>query len=117
MTGTFARRNGAINMDIDFANKSLQPMSQFAIQLNKNSFGLVVGTPLSIPVLQPSQTLPNSLLLNTNGGVQKMSPISNLQVQIYILALKPYYYYYYFKKNYYYYYYYNLNVHVSKLTL
>lgn len=82
LTSTFTRRNGIINMDLDFNNKSLQPMNNFAIQLNKNSFGLIIGTPLQIPVLQPSQTIPNTLVLNTNGPVQKMNPINNLQVAI-----------------------------------
>jgi len=51
INGTFTRRSGAINMDLEFANKSLQPMSAFAIQLNKNSFGLMCATSLQIPVL------------------------------------------------------------------
>lgn len=82
LNGTFTRRNGVINMDIDFINKSLQPMNTFAIQLNKNSFGLICGSTLQIPILQPSQTVPNALVLNINGPVQKMNPINNLQVAI-----------------------------------
>jgi len=82
INGTFTRRNGAINMDMDFTNKALQPMSGFAIQLNKNSFGLICATNLQIPMLQPNQTVPTSLVLNTSGTVMKMSPITNLQVAI-----------------------------------
>lgn len=82
INGTFTRRNGVINMDIEFTNKSLQPMQNFAIQLNKNSFGLMCATSLQLPLLQPSQTLPSTLTLNTNGPVQKMSPINNLQVAV-----------------------------------
>ena len=80
VTGTFSRRNGIINIDMDFTNKAMQAMSGFAIQLNKNSFGLVCGANIQIPVLQPGQTAPVSLPLNTNGPVMKMTPISNLQV-------------------------------------
>ncbi len=82
INGTFTRRSGAINMDLEFTNKSLQPMTAFAIQLNKNSFGLVCATTLQIPVLQPGQSISNSLTLNTNGAVQKMTPINNLQVAV-----------------------------------
>jgi hypothetical protein len=82
INGTFTRRNGVINMDMDFTNKALQPMNGFAIQLNKNSFGLVCGTNLQIPILQPNQSVPTSLLLNTNGPVMKMNPITNLQIAI-----------------------------------
>jgi hypothetical protein len=69
-------------MDIDFTNKALQPMNSFAIQLNKNSFGLICGTTLQIPILQPSQTVPTSLVLNVNGPVLKMTPINNLQIAV-----------------------------------
>ena len=37
VTGTFARRNGQIFMDMTFANRAMQPLADFAIQLNKNS--------------------------------------------------------------------------------
>jgi hypothetical protein len=69
-------------MDMEFINKALQPMNSFAIQLNKNSFGLICGTSLQIPVLQPSQTVPTCLVLNTTGPVMKMAPINQLQVAI-----------------------------------
>ena len=36
--GTFARRNNMIYMDMTFTNRALQPMSDFAIQFNKNRF-------------------------------------------------------------------------------
>lgn len=82
INGTFARRNGVINMDLEFTNKALQPMLGFAIQLNKNSFGLICGNTLQIPVLQPNQTTPVTLVLNTNGPILKMNPINNLQVAV-----------------------------------
>ena len=36
ITGTFVRRNGQIYADMDFTNKALQSMGNFAIQFNKN---------------------------------------------------------------------------------
>lgn len=82
VTGTFARRNGIINMDMDFANRALTPLSGFAIQLNKNSFGLACATQLQIALLQPNQSIAASLPLNTSGQIMKMSPINTLQVAI-----------------------------------
>lgn len=38
ITGTFARKNNQINMELTFTNKAMQPMSGFAIQFNKNRF-------------------------------------------------------------------------------
>lgn len=58
-------------------------MTGFAIQLNKNSFGLTPGAPLNAPpVLQPAQSIDVSLCLATNGQVQRMEPLNNLQVAI-----------------------------------
>jgi AP-1 complex subunit beta-1 len=82
INGTFARRNGTINIDMDFSNRALQPLSGFAIQLNKNSFGLACSNQLQIALLQPNQSIPTSLALNTTGQVMKMSPINTLQVAI-----------------------------------
>jgi AP-2 complex subunit beta-1 len=82
ISGTFARRNGVISMDLDFVNRALQPLSGFAIQLNKNSFGLACATNLQIAVLQPNQNIPAVLTLNTSGPIMKMTPITNLQVAI-----------------------------------
>ena len=38
ITGTFARKGGQILMDMTFANKAMQPLSGFGIQLNKNRY-------------------------------------------------------------------------------
>jgi hypothetical protein len=82
VNGTFTRRSGVINMDMEFINKALAPMTGFAIQLNKNSFGLISATNLQIPLLQLNQSISSTLVLNTNGPVMKMNPITNLQVAI-----------------------------------
>lgn len=79
--GTFSRRNGQVSMDMTFTNKAMQAMSAFAIQLNKNSFGLVPSAPLQVGALQPAQTIEASLILGTTGPVQRMEPLNNLQVQ------------------------------------
>lgn len=78
--GTFSRRNGQVCMDMTFTNKAMQAMSGFAIQLNKNSFGLVPSAPLQVGTVQPSQTIESSLVLGTTGQVQRMEPLNNLQV-------------------------------------
>lgn len=68
-------------MDLTLQNKAMQPMSNFAIQLNKNSFGV---TPASMAInvanLVPSMTSEVSVQLNTNGPIQRMEPLTNLQV-------------------------------------
>lgn len=80
--GTFSKRAGAVTMEMTFTNKAMQAMSGFAIQLNKNSFGLTPAGPLQVPVLQPSQSVEVTLAMNTTGTVQRMEPLNNLQVAI-----------------------------------
>lgn len=82
ISGTFARRQGVIYMDLTFANRAMQAMAGFAIQFNKNSFGL---TPTALQVqtpLPPNQSASTSLALTATGPVQKMEPLNNLQVAV-----------------------------------
>ncbi|KAI6239157.1 AP complex subunit beta [Aphelenchoides fujianensis] len=79
--GTFVRRGGSIHMEMTFTNKALQPLSDFAIVFNNNSFGLVPADKLSISLLSPNQSVDVSLACNTNGPVSKMEPLTNLQVR------------------------------------
>lgn len=70
-------------MDMTFTNKAMQPMGGFAIQLNKNSFGLTPTAPLQVPgPLAPGASIEASLALSTTGAVQRMEPLNNLQVAI-----------------------------------
>ncbi|XP_018566076.1 AP-1 complex subunit beta-1 [Anoplophora glabripennis] len=80
--GTFSRRAGQMSMDMTLTNKAMQAMTGFAIQFNKNSFGIAPASPLTIPQLQPGQSLEYSLSINTAGPVQRMDPLMTLQVAI-----------------------------------
>ncbi len=83
ITGTFTRRNGHIFMEMTFSNKAMQAMGGFAVQFNKNSFGLAPAQPLQVPTpLHPNVSSDISLQLNTMGAVQKMEPLTSLQVAI-----------------------------------
>uniref|UniRef100_A0A670JXM9 AP complex subunit beta n=1 Tax=Podarcis muralis TaxID=64176 RepID=A0A670JXM9_PODMU len=83
ISGTFSHRQGHIYMDMSFTNKALQHMTDFAIQFNKNSFGVIPSTPLAIHTpLMPNQSIDVSLPLNTLGPVMKMEPLNNLQVAV-----------------------------------
>uniref|UniRef100_A0A8B9JQW8 Adaptor related protein complex 2 subunit beta 1 n=1 Tax=Astyanax mexicanus TaxID=7994 RepID=A0A8B9JQW8_ASTMX len=83
ISGTFSRRQGHMYMDMTFTNKALQHMTDFAIQFNKNSFGVIPTTPLPIHTpLMPNQSIDISLPLNTIGPVMKMDPLNNLQVAV-----------------------------------
>lgn len=81
--GTFSRRGGVIFMDLTLQNKAMQALSTFAVQLNKNSFGIVPASmSINVASIAPGMTSEVSVQLNTNGPMQKMEPLTNLQVAI-----------------------------------
>ncbi|XP_077806269.1 AP-1 complex subunit beta-1 isoform X33 [Macaca mulatta] len=83
ISGTFTRQVGSISMDLQLTNKALQVMTDFAIQFNRNSFGLAPAAPLQVHApLSPNQTVEISLPLSTVGSVMKMEPLNNLQVAV-----------------------------------
>ncbi|XP_036056210.1 AP-1 complex subunit beta-1-like [Onychomys torridus] len=83
ISGTFTRQVGSISMALQLTNKALQVMTDFAIQFNRNSFGLAPAAPLQVHApLSPNQTVELSLPLSTVGSVMKMEPLNNLQVAV-----------------------------------
>ncbi|KAJ2216865.1 hypothetical protein EV179_000899 [Coemansia sp. RSA 487] len=80
--GTFARRAGQIQMEMSFANKSNVPISDFAIQFNKNTYGLMPSTPLSANTVMPMSAIEVSLPLSMGGPAMVMQPPNNLQIAI-----------------------------------
>ncbi|XP_035809177.1 AP-1 complex subunit beta-1 isoform X2 [Amphiprion ocellaris] len=83
ISGTFARRAGVVQMEMTLTNKAMSVMTDFAIQFNRNSFGLAPAGPLQVltPV-SPNQSIEVALPLNTVGPVMKMEPLNNLQVAV-----------------------------------
>ncbi|KAK1340879.1 hypothetical protein QTO34_017275 [Cnephaeus nilssonii] len=71
ISGIFIHHQGHIYIDLNFTNKALPHMTEFAIQ---NSSG---HTP---PM--PNQSIDVSLNLNILGPVMKMEPLKNLQVAV-----------------------------------
>uniref|UniRef100_A0A673GZ90 AP complex subunit beta n=1 Tax=Sinocyclocheilus rhinocerous TaxID=307959 RepID=A0A673GZ90_9TELE len=83
ISGTFARRGGIIQMDLSLTNKAMSVMTDFAIQFNRNSFGLAPAGPMQVLTpLSPNQTIDVSLPLSMSGPVMKMEPLNNLQVAV-----------------------------------
>ncbi|XP_041854785.1 AP-1 complex subunit beta-1 isoform X2 [Melanotaenia boesemani] len=83
ISGTFVRRSGVIQMEMTLTNKAMSVMTDFAVQFNRNSFGLVPAGPLQVLTpLSPNQSIEVALPLNTVGPVMKMDPLNNLQVAI-----------------------------------
>jgi AP-1 complex subunit beta-1 len=64
ISGTFARRGGQMYMEMTFTNHTAQAMGDFAIQFNKNSFGLAPAAALNVPTLKPNDAFETSLALS-----------------------------------------------------
>ena len=69
-------------MDMTFTNRTGAGMSDFAIQFNKNSFGLSPAEPLQLPSLAPNASQDVSLPMNNLGAIQRMDPLQKLQIAI-----------------------------------
>jgi len=79
--GTFARTNGSMQLLMTFINRSPSPMADFAIQLDKNSFGVIPGE-LTLPLLQPNESKDVTVVLNLGGTVQVSNPLTSLKVAV-----------------------------------
>ena len=81
LNGAFARRNGAIFLDMQFANEgSAAPLSQFAIQFNKNTFALAPlqqGIALS-PAVQTGSSADFSVPIAINPSFAKRGAAPSL---------------------------------------
>lgn len=66
VAGTFSNRGGQVYMDLKFTNRATQAMADFAIQFNKNSFGLAPSAALQVPTLAPNLSHETSLLLSNS---------------------------------------------------
>ncbi|KAJ3348463.1 AP-1 complex subunit beta-1 [Kappamyces sp. JEL0680] len=83
ISGSFSRRNGVVYLNMAFSNRSSEPLREFAILFNKNSFGLVPAQPLSLgPQLFPNQSIETSLPLKVEGLPTLSNPINNIQVAV-----------------------------------
>ena len=76
-----------VQMVLTFTNRTMQSLSGFAIQFNKNSFGLAPKTSLNAPQLSPNQSHEVVLPLSLDGAVQKMEPLNNFYIDIAHIAL------------------------------
>ncbi|PIA18915.1 hypothetical protein COEREDRAFT_13494 [Coemansia reversa NRRL 1564] len=78
--GTFARRQGQIQMDLSLANRNNIPIGDFAIQFNKNTFGIMPGAPLALGTLGAMCSMEVSIPLAMGGPSMVMQPLTNIQI-------------------------------------
>lgn len=56
----FVKKNGQVGLDITVENQTMGPLSGFAIQFNKNSFGLTAENPAALGQCLPPQIAPGA---------------------------------------------------------
>lgn len=70
-------------MDLDFSNRGGEMLSDFAIQFNKNTFGIAPGGTLDVQSpLPPGSTSRSSLRLRTDGPSTPMTPPNLIQIAV-----------------------------------
>eukprot|EP00993_Chasmostoma_nieuportense_P000827 NODE_175_length_2814_cov_60.791961_g161_i0.p1 GENE.NODE_175_length_2814_cov_60.791961_g161_i0~~NODE_175_length_2814_cov_60.791961_g161_i0.p1 ORF type:complete len:926 (+),score=330.92 NODE_175_length_2814_cov_60.791961_g161_i0:39-2780(+) len=91
------KANGIIVMDLRFANMGTQPLMGFALQINKNVYGLATGTKLQVPeplmpgtshctelplslAAPPAANVELQIALKTNAGVSYFTDLFPFQV-------------------------------------
>jgi hypothetical protein len=81
ISGAFTKRDGIVYMELSIKNNTLNAAKDFAIALNKNSFGLSIKEGLEgLTSLLPNETKHVSLRLCKENRKQDSATINNLQV-------------------------------------
>ena len=70
-----------MSLALKITNNSQSPMSDFAIQFNVNSFGLLPGL-LTVPEISAGNSFTTTIPLVKGGQIQEMDPQNLLQVAI-----------------------------------
>ncbi|KAJ3136978.1 AP-1 complex subunit beta-1 [Physocladia obscura] len=80
VTGTFSRRSGRVYFEATLSNKGgLQPLSDFAILFNRNTFGLSPAEPLNVPTLLAGQSTKKAIALKIDiAAGQPSNPVNSL---------------------------------------
>ncbi|KAJ2633659.1 hypothetical protein H4R22_000317 [Coemansia sp. RSA 1290] len=82
IVGAFARRSGQLQLEMSFVNRSQVALSDFAIQFNKNTYGLAPKVGLGVSLLNPNSTTEVVLPLMWGGPSMPMQPLTNVQIAI-----------------------------------
>ncbi|PVU95231.1 hypothetical protein BB561_001964 [Smittium simulii] len=84
--GAFERLKEEVSLVLTCSNLSTIQITEFALQLNLNTFGIVPGSPMSIPndCLNPGDKacIKIPLIIGESTMIQQITPINNLQMAI-----------------------------------
>ncbi|KAL8440621.1 hypothetical protein Efla_003289 [Eimeria flavescens] len=72
----------SLQLYLSFTNKSTSTLTGFAVQFNKNSFGLAPGAPLNVPPIDPGATADTTLPVVPNQLNSNIPPVLPLALQM-----------------------------------
>merc|ERR1711981_348773 len=75
----WARRAGTVFLELQWINRSAAPMSEFGLQFNKNPFGFIPTTAVTVPTLPSGASAPFTLPLSQEGP-KGDGPMDRIQV-------------------------------------
>jgi AP-1 complex subunit beta-1 len=76
------RVNGSIQLQASFSNASQAPLNGFAIQVNKNPFGIGPATALAVPDIMVGSSAEISLPMNPGALSNNQAPTNPLFLQV-----------------------------------
>jgi AP-1 complex subunit beta-1 len=77
-----ARKDGGIQLSLTFSNSSQMVINGFAIQVNKNPFGISPATALQVPDLMPGSSVDITVAMNANINLSNTPPTNPLVLQV-----------------------------------
>jgi len=82
LAAAMVRQSGAIQLMLTLTNSSQVPIGGFAVQVNKNPFGLAPAAPLACPDLAPGQSHEAVMTMTPGALMSNTAPTNPLFLQI-----------------------------------
>jgi len=82
ISSALVRQAGGIQLLLTLSNATQMVMNGFAIQVNKNPFGLAPATALQVPDLMPGSSADVVLMMNPNANLSNTPPTNPLALQV-----------------------------------
>ncbi|KAJ2530167.1 hypothetical protein IWW43_004480, partial [Coemansia sp. RSA 1935] len=80
--GAFARRNGRVQLEMSLTNRGMTDLTDFAIQFNKNTYGIMPGSALGVSCVPSGRSTEIALPLVVGGPSAPTQPLTNIQIAL-----------------------------------
>ncbi|KAJ2483092.1 hypothetical protein IWW56_000612 [Coemansia sp. RSA 2131] len=80
--GAFARRSGRVQLEMSLTNRGVTDLTDFAIQFNKNTYGIMPGSALGVSCVPSGRSTEIALPLVVGGPSAPTQPLTNIQIAL-----------------------------------